>query len=111
MNNLFLFEAELKKARGHHLDHLIETSIFFKKKKITWITNKNFKYNKYFIHSNVKILKKINAESINFDSKYSMILKNLFPKTYHTALDRGKKMSLDKLKIIFEKIFNFDNNF
>jgi hypothetical protein len=37
--------------------------------------------------------------SENFDSKYSMILKNLFPKTYHTALDRGKKMSLDKLKI------------
>ena len=40
--------------------------------------------------------------SENFDSKYSMILKNLFPKTYHTALDRGKKMSLDKLKISLE---------
>lgn len=42
--------------------------------------------------------------SENFDSKYRMILKNLFPKTYHTALDRGKKMSLDKLKISLETV-------
>jgi superfamily II DNA/RNA helicase/ribosomal protein S15P/S13E len=44
------------------------------------------------------------SASENFDSKYKMILKNLFPKTYHTALDRGKKMSLDKLKISLETI-------
>ena len=45
---------------------------------------------------------KSHPASENFDSKYRMILKNLFPKTYHTALDRGKKMSLDKLKISLE---------
>jgi superfamily II DNA/RNA helicase/ribosomal protein S15P/S13E len=44
------------------------------------------------------------SASENFDSKYRMVLKNLFPKTYHTALDRGKKMSLDKLKISLETI-------
>jgi len=44
------------------------------------------------------------SASENFDSKYRMILKNLFPKTYHTALDRGKKMSLDKLKISLETV-------
>jgi hypothetical protein len=77
MNKLFLFEPELKKARGHHLDHLIETSIFFKKKKIIWITNKNFKHKKYFIPSNVKVLKKINTDSTSVDSKYSL-LKNFF---------------------------------
>jgi ERCC4-related helicase len=42
--------------------------------------------------------------SENFNSKYKMILKNLFPKTFHTALDRGKKMSLDKLKISLETL-------
>lgn len=42
--------------------------------------------------------------SENFNSKYKIILKNLFPKTYHTALDRGKKMSLDKLKISLETL-------
>ena len=42
--------------------------------------------------------------SENFDSKYRLILKNLFPKTYHTALDRGKKNALDKLKISLEVI-------
>jgi len=44
------------------------------------------------------------SASENFVSKYRMILKNLFPKTYHTALDRGKKMSLDKLKISLETV-------
>ena len=45
---------------------------------------------------------KAHPASENFDSKYKIILKNLFPKTYHTALDRGKKMALDKLKISLE---------
>lgn len=44
------------------------------------------------------------SASENFDTKYRMILKNLFPKTYHTALDRGKKISLDKLKISLETV-------
>jgi hypothetical protein len=44
------------------------------------------------------------SASENFESKYRMILKNLFPKTFHTALDRGKKMSLDKLKISLETV-------
>jgi hypothetical protein len=101
MNNLFLFEAELKKARGHHLDHLIETSIFFKKKKITWITNKNFKYNKYFIPSNVKILKKINAESINFDSKYSF-LNNFF-----LLINLGLKNIYYIIKFLFNNKYFF----
>ena len=37
--------------------------------------------------------------SENFNSKYNLILKNLFPKTAHTALDKGKKMALDRLKV------------
>jgi len=44
------------------------------------------------------------SASENFESKYRIILKNLFPKTFHTALDRGKKMSLDKLKISLETV-------
>lgn len=40
--------------------------------------------------------------SENFNSKYNLILKNLFPKTAQTALDRGKKKALDRLKISLE---------
>ena len=47
---------------------------------------------------------KSHPASENFDSKYRLILKNLFPKTYHTALDRGKKAALDKLKISLQEI-------
>jgi hypothetical protein len=102
---------------------LIETSIFFKKKKITWITNKNFKHNKYFIPSNVKILKKINTESINFDSKYSflknffllinLVLKNiyyiikfLFNNKYFFIAFKLNNFLLPKYFITFYKSFN-----
>jgi hypothetical protein len=101
MNNLFLFEAELKKARGHHLDHLIETSIFFKKKKITWITNKNFKHNKYFIPSNVKILKKIHTETIHFDSKYSFLNK------FFLLVNLGLKNIYYIIKFLFNNKYFF----
>ena len=37
--------------------------------------------------------------SENFNSKYNLILKNLFPKNSLSALDRGKKIALDRLKI------------
>ena len=46
---------------------------------------------------------KAHPASENFDSKYRLILKNLFPKTYHTALDRGKKAALDRPKYLYKK--------
>lgn len=49
--------------------------------------------------------------SENFDSKYRIILKNLFPKTFHTALDRGKKMALDRLKISLENTPAREHNY
>ena len=125
MNNLFLFEAELKKARGHHLDHLIETSIFFKKKRIIWITNKNFKHSKYFIPAYVKILKKINTESFIINSKnkflnnfflfINLLLKNIYylikfllnyNKNFFVALKLNNFL-LPKYFDTFYKSFNF----
>ena len=41
--------------------------------------------------------------SNNFENQYSEISKNLFNKKFLTALDRGKKRTLDKLNAILEK--------
>jgi len=53
----------------------------------------------YFKVFESDISEKSYPASKNFNAKYTMILNNLFPKTFFTALDKGKKMSLDKLKI------------
>lgn len=53
----------------------------------------------YFQIFNCEKNEKSFPASENFNSKYNLILKNLFPKTALTALDKGKKMSLEKLKI------------
>lgn len=42
---IIFFEPEITEGRGHHLDNLIESSIFFKKKKIIWFINNQFKKN------------------------------------------------------------------
>ena len=46
---IIFFEPEITGGRGHHLDNLIESSIYFKKKKIIWFINNQFKKKKLFI--------------------------------------------------------------
>ena len=41
---IILFEGELKGGKGHHYDHLVENSFFYKNRgKILWVVNKKFK--------------------------------------------------------------------
>jgi hypothetical protein len=40
---LVFFEGEMTEGKGHYLDNLVETTIFFKEKfNIIWFVNKNF---------------------------------------------------------------------
>jgi len=53
----------------------------------------------YFKIFESKINEKSYPASENFTSKYRMVLNNLFPKNSLSALDRGKKKSIDILKV------------
>jgi ERCC4-related helicase len=89
-NNVIVYA----KKGGESIFRLIDDKLEFQTKSIV----------DYFKIFESKKDEKSFSASENFNSKYTMILKNLFPKTYHTALDRGKKMSLDKLKISLETL-------
>ena len=53
---IILFEGELKSGKGHHYDHIVENSFFYKNKgEIIWIVNKKFEKIKLFIPEFVKI--------------------------------------------------------
>ena len=55
-NKLILVETEMKGPKGHFLNNLIDTSIYFEKKlNIFWILNNQFKSMNTFIPKNVKI--------------------------------------------------------
>ena len=70
--------------------------------------NKKKEYLKLSNESFFKIFESNQTEkpfmvSDNFEKYYSEISKNLFNKKFLTALDRGKKRTLDKLNAILEK--------
>ena len=59
---LLFFEGEMTEGKGHHLDNLIEATIFFKEKfDIIWFVNKNFKEQDLFIPSGTVVKKLINS--------------------------------------------------
>jgi hypothetical protein len=65
-NKLILFEGDIIGGRGHHLDNLIETSIFFSKDfDIIWFVNNKFNQNSLFIPKNVKIRNVIKSNNIS----------------------------------------------
>jgi hypothetical protein len=56
---LLFFEGEMTGGKGHHLDNLIEATIFFKEKfNIIWFVNKNFNEHNLFI-PNQTVVKKL----------------------------------------------------
>ena len=74
-NKLILFEGDVIGGRGHHLDLLIETSIFFSKKfNIIWFVNSEFKQNNLYVPKNVKIKNVITTNNINkFENKINYL--------------------------------------
>ena len=51
---IILFEGELKGGKGHHYDHLVENSFYYRDKgEIYWVVNKKFEKKK-FIYPRVR---------------------------------------------------------
>ena len=65
-NKLILFEGDVVGGGGHHLDLLIEYSIFFSKKlDVIWFVNSEFNQKNLFIPENVKIKNVIKKNNIS----------------------------------------------
>jgi len=86
-NKILFFEPETSdQLLGHHLDTMIETSIFLKNKKneIIWFINKKFNKENYYIPSYIKIQNVIETAKRKFLSIKSIFvifnisIKNLF---------------------------------
>jgi hypothetical protein len=86
-NKILFFEPETSdQLLGHHLDTMIETSIFLKNKKneIIWFLNKKFNKENYYIPSYIKVQNVIETAKRKFLSIKSIFVivnisvKNLF---------------------------------
>ena len=65
-NRLILIETEMKGPKGHYLNNLIDTSLYFKKKlNISWILNDQFKSMNTFIPKKIKISKILKTNTYN----------------------------------------------
>ena len=72
---IILFEGELKSGKGHHYDHIVENSFFYKNKgEIVWIVNKKFEKIKLFIPEFVKVFNIIDTgnRKVTFKSFFSI---------------------------------------
>ena len=86
-NKILFFEPETSdQLLGHHLDTMIETSIFLKNKKnkIIWFLNKKFNKNNYYIPKHINVQNVIETAKRKFLSIKTIFLiinislKNLF---------------------------------
>ena len=115
---IILFEGELKGGKGHHYDHLVENSFFYKNKgKILWVVNKKFKKIKLFIPEFVKVLNIIDSGDRkitlhNFTSVFGILnisIKNFFKSYFFLLfyLKFNKKLFL----FLFDNFFFFPKYF
>lgn len=77
---LLFFEGEMTGGKGHHLDNLIEATIFFKEKfNITWFTNENFEKQNLFIPNQTEVKKIINTNKfIRNENKLFYFLNEIY---------------------------------
>ena len=76
-NKILFFEPETSdQLLGHHLDTMIETSIFLKNKKneIIWFLNKKFNKENYYIPSYIKVQNVIETAKRKFLSIKSIFV-------------------------------------
>ena len=77
---IILFEGELKGGKGHHYDHLVENSFYYKNKgEILWVVNKEFNKDNLYIPNYVKIFNIIDTANRKISSKnFLFIIKLLY---------------------------------
>ncbi len=115
---IILFEGELKKGKGHHYDHMVENSLFYKDRgEIFWVVNKKFKKAELFIPDFVKVLNIIDS------SERKIVFKNLassFEKIYYAVKNFFKSyfflfyyLNLNRnfINFIFNNFFCFPKYF
>ena len=67
---IILFEGELRGGKGHHYDHLVENSFYYKDRgEIIWVVNKKFNKKDLFIPDFVKVLNIIDTADRKIVSK------------------------------------------
>ncbi len=115
---IILFEGELKSGKGHHYDHIVENSFFYKNKgEIIWIVNKKFEKIKLFIPEFVKIFNIIDTGSRkvrlkNFFSIFQILnisIKNFF-KSYFFLLFH-LKFNKKLFSFLYKNFFSFPKYF
>ena len=107
---IFLFEGEIKTAKGHHLRNLVENSITYKNHgEIFWILNNKFDKGNFYIPNHVKIIKKIDTANrkinhANFINIILIILKNFFTSFAFVLFNKD-------YNLIFKNFFCFPKYF
>lgn len=107
---IFLFEGELKTAKGHHLRNLVVNSIIYKNYgEIFWVLNKEFDRGSYYIPDHIKIMKKIGTANRKIDFKNFIniiltIINNFFTSLAYLFLSKNYKL-IAKNFFCFPKYF------
>jgi len=110
-NKLIFFEGDMIGGRGHHLDNLIEVSIFFSNKfNIMWFVNNKFNSNNLFIPKNIKIKNIIKNNDVNkLENQTLYLLLEIF--IYLNNLIFFISLAINKKKIILFMKFLIKNFF
>ena len=104
---IILFEPEVIGGMGHHLDSLIESSIFFKKhNEIIWFVNNKFTSNNLFIPKFVKNYKIIDTykSKKNYAEKIKKFINSII--NFCAYINYGYKNKILK-KIFFAFFMNY----
>ncbi len=115
---IILFEGELKGGKGHHYDHLVENSFYYKDRgEIIWVVNKKFNKKDLFIPDFVKVLniidtadRKIVSKNFKFNIElFYLPLKNFFKSCFF--LLAYIRFNFNFLSFIFRNFFCFPKYF
>lgn len=115
---IILFEGELKGGKGHHYDHLVENSFYYKNKgEIFWVVNKNFEKKDLYIPEFVKVFNIIDTANrkITFNNFFFSVgiiyisLKNLL-KSYYILVSK-LKINIDLILYILKNFLFFPKYF
>lgn len=102
---LIFLETLLKNGGGHHMDNLIETSIYFKdKSEIHWLVNENFDKNKLYIPNEITIHKSVPETKFIFLKKIIIFLLSI------PFFIKEKKI-LNFFKIFYKNFFSIPDYF
>lgn len=107
---IFLFEGELKSAKGHHLRNLVASSNIYKNHgEIFWVLNKEFNKGSFYIPDHIRMIKKIDTANRKLDHKnfinvILIILKNFFISFIYLLSSKDYKLILKNF-FCFPKYF------